>query len=304
MNFLKSNRLLTVGFGLVVTGVAAQSAFGFSTWSISLVGVANRDYGGFIGSLDYANTSGTNPISASVNTSFSGLDGNNTMQTMDFVASNAAQANFGQLHLYSDASVTNSYYNASNPYYYNSNTNDFNTNGSPDSLVSLGFAGFNDTLHFGGQLQAGYKARYLFHVDGTNSGYGAAADLAVNIAGHDESFFDFDPGSIDTIWATQAYDIDGVTPQEINVQFSNQVVVNTYDLTDGSNVSGISDFSSTLTLEGIEVLDEFGNRVSGWTLTSDSGTVYNGIGSVPEPGSIVAIAVGAIGFITRRRKKA
>jgi len=299
MTLLKSSRFLTFGLALVLTGFGAESAHAYDVWSQSIIGVVNRDYGGQMGFLDFQHTGDSSFIQTSTNTSFTGLDGNNVQQTMNFTAINQAQSNFGQLHLYAGGSVTNSYYNAANPYFYNSNTNDFNPMGTPDTMCSLGFAGFNDTLHFGGALQAGYKARYLFHVDGTNSGYGVMAD----IAGHDESFFAVDPGFIDTVWATQAYDINGIDPQEIHVQFSNQFVVDTYNVADGSNLVGYSDFSSTLTLAGIEVLDANGNQVTGWTLESESGTVYNGIGSVPEPGSMLVIAVGAIGFLARKRRQ-
>lgn len=304
MNFLRmKSRFLGLSLVAVSSAMISQSAYAFSTWSYSIVGVANRDYGGYIGNLDSDyDTDGSLSV-ASFSTSFTGMDGNGDQQTMGFTGLTKTQSSFGMLHSYAAGSVTNSYYNASNPYYYNSNTNDFNTSGTPDTLVSLGFAGFNDTLHFGGQLQAGYRARYIFHVDGWNNGFGTVADLSVNIAGNDESFFAFDPGFVDTIWTTQSYEINGITPQTINVQFSNQFVLDTYNVADGTNASGVSDFSSTLRLQGIEVLDAAGNPVSGWTLESDSGTQYNGIGAVPEPCSVIALTTGAIGMLLRRRKR-
>lgn len=87
--------------------------------------------------------------------------------------------------------------------------------------------------------------------------------MGVGIAGNpDESFFAFDPGSYNEIWATQSYDINGITPQTIHVQFSNQFVVDANDVPEGSTFSGTSDFSSTLTLAQIQVVDANGNEVT------------------------------------------
>lgn len=124
--------------------------------------------------------------------------------------------------------------------------------------------------------------------------------MGVGIAGNpDESFFAFDPGSYNEIWATQSYDINGITPQTIHVQFSNQFVVDANDVPEGSTFSGTSDFSSTLTLAQIQVVDANGNEVtSGWTVTAASGTHYP---TVPEPASFAALAFGAVILIKRRR---
>ena len=49
-----SNRSVAVTLGLAVVGIGAQRAFAADVWSESLMGVNNRDYGGFIGALDFA----------------------------------------------------------------------------------------------------------------------------------------------------------------------------------------------------------------------------------------------------------
>lgn len=301
-NHLLSNRLVALSFGLGLVGFTSQKAMAFDVWSQSYVGIFNRNYGGGLGFLNSDLHSDGTLSSASTNTSFTGMNGMGNQQTMNFQSTNRAQSEFGRLHCYASGTVTNTYYNAANPFYYNSTTNTYNTSGSPDGLYSLGFAGFNDTLHFGGALQAGYKARYYFHVDGTNTGPGAVADMSFGIQGNaDESFFAFDPGYYNTTWVTQSYDVNGVTPQDVHVQFSNQFVVDIWNgVPDGSNISGTSDFFSTLTLAGIEMLDANGNRVTGWTVTSDSGTHY---ATVPEPASFAVMIIGAIGLVTRRRKR-
>jgi hypothetical protein len=297
-----SNRLVAVTLGLAVVGIGAQSAFAADVWSESLVGVTNHVVSGYIDALDFSYHGDNSVSSSAINQSFTGLNQNNVSQTMNFTGTNWAQSDFGRLHCYASGTFTNTYYNASNPLYYNSDTGFTDPNGSPDGVASLGFAGFNDTLHYGGTLQAGYKARYYFHVDGTNTGDGALTDMSFGIKGYnDESFFAFDPGSTDTTWVTQSYDVNGTTPQDMHVQFSNQFTAESWNVADGTNFSGTSDFSSTLTLTGIEMLDANGNQVSGWTVTSDSGTQY---GTVPEPTSIAVIAIGALGFIARRRKRA
>jgi hypothetical protein len=271
-------------------------------------------------SYELANNSGTpsyvlasqsvsdnSTASASITQSFSGLDGAGNPQTMTFNGSAVSRSDYGSLHVLTTGSLTNSYYNASNSAYVDGSGGLNDPNGSPTSLSSLGFAIFSDTLQYGGALQSGYTARYIFHVDGTNSGTGAAADLAVNVDSNPgNAFFDFNNGPFTADWATSNFAINGVTPQNIYVQFSDQVVFNTFDLTDGQSYTGQSDFASTLTLAAIEVFDQNGNMASGWTVSSASGTVYNAIGAVPEPGAMTLFAglgVTGGGLLLRRRRR-
>lgn len=299
-----SSRFVAVAVGLAAFGLSAQRALAFDVWSQSIMGVSQNIPGSQMGYLDFVHSPNNSVSSTSANTSFTGLDGLGNPQTMNFTGSNWAQSDFGIMHCYASGTVTNTYSNPSNPIYYDSVTNTFNPAGSPDTLISLGFAGFNDTLHFGGTLQAGYQARYYFHVEGNNSDGHAVGDMAFGIDGYaDESFFAFDPGSYNTNWITQSYAVDGINPQNMHVFFSNQFVVNAYDEVDGSTISGTSDFSATVTLAGIEMLDANGDQVSGWTMTSDSGTQYAMIGNVPEPGSVLVITVGALGLLARKRRQ-
>ncbi|MCW3051653.1 MAG: hypothetical protein JWN14_823 [Chthonomonadales bacterium] len=298
--------LFALGLSLLGTGLGGQRAHAQSSvGSTSIVGVTN---GGFIGSLDRHDVSDNSTVTASATQTFTGLDRAGDTQTMTFSGTTISRSDYGSLHVYTTGSLLNSYYNASNAPYADHNGNFINPAGSPTSLTALGFATFGDTLQYGGTLQAGYKARYIFHIDGTNSGTGAAADLAVDIDGAPgDSFFDFDPGHISTNWATKDFDINGITPQTIHVQFSDQVVFDTFDLTDGQNYSGTSDFSSTATLAGIQVVDAAGNPVSGWTVTSGSGTVYPMItpADTPEPGVtalLLSAGVPASLLALRRRR--
>lgn len=278
-------------------GIAAAS-HAFDTWNYSLVGEANA---GAIGIHEAVGAGGTGPeVSVTGGATFSGLDRAGNAQIMSYVGTTRTSAQFGRLHSYTELSATNTYYNEANPIYENPDGS-VNEGGSPATLVSLGFAGFNDTLHFGGALQAGYRARYVFFCEGTNSGPGCLADLAFQIDNYAaESFFSFGDGQNVHFWGTQSYDINGITPQQVHVQFSNQVVFDLFNMADGLSVTGISDYSSTLVLDHIEVVDASGALVSGVTVTSDSGTNYQ---VVPEPASVIAVAIGLICVARRRAKR-
>ena len=140
-------------------------------------------------------------------------------------------------------------------------------------------------------------------MDGTNSGTGTLADLGVTVdANPGNSFFAGDTGPFAADWVTSDFDINGVTPQNMHVQFSNQVVFNTNELPEGVNYSGTSDFSGTLKLSTIEVVDSLGNPVSVWTVSSGSGTVYNQA-LVPEPTTLALLAFGGTLILARRRNK-
>jgi hypothetical protein len=278
---------------------SARAANAQQYYAISTVGLSNRatSHGDF--NLAEQESSGSSITSTVSNMPFTGLDGNGNTQTMIFSGTDTASADSGGLHLYASVTALNTYNNPANAPYDNGDGT-ANPNGSPDTLLALGFAGFNDTLQYGGSIQAGYKARYIFHVEGTNSDYGAAADLSFTIAGFpSESFFDFAPGPFVADWATQEYDVSGVTPQQVNVQFSNQAVLDLFNYSDGLNLQSVSNFSDTLTLAGIEVFDANGNPVTGVTITGANGYVYPTV--VPEPSALASL-IAPLAVLTRRRR--
>jgi len=284
---------------LSLVGLLASSASAaFDVSSIALVGVNSR--GGYIASLDFHDVANSALVSANADHNFTGMDGSGAMQTMHFSGDVSARSEFGRLHCYSAASAQNAYYNADNPDFSDHDGNIVDENGSPATLVSLAFAFFNDTLQYGGELQAGYHARYIFHVTGSNTGTGGLADLAFQIDNNPgEAFFAGDIGNTVQDWATQSYSVNGITPQQVHVQFSNQVVFDLYDLVEGQDYSGISDFSSTLVLAGIAMFDANDNPVyDGWTVTSESGTEYPRV--TPEPATLALLAVGAAALRRRR----
>jgi len=289
--------LAAVTASLFVLSGSAQAQYLFSE---SLVGPSN------VGYYTYWNGSGAygnSPVTANYSHSYTGMDGAGNTETMFFSGETISQSNYGDLHVYTTGTLDNSYYNSSNPIYYDNQT--VNPEGSPNSLSSLGFAIFNDTLQFGGALVEGYQAIYVFHVDGTNSGVGALADLAVNVQGDpSQGFFAFEDGYTSTDWVTTPFQVNGQNQQNIDIQFSDQVVFNTFQLADGGNYSGTSDFSETLILAGIELVGPNGNLLSGWTVTSASGTAYHQIEGTSTPALPAAVAfASALPALIRRRRK-
>ena len=243
------------------------------------------------------------PVSNAYSGAFTGLDGSGQTRTMTFSGSASGNAQYGQLHASANGTVTNTYYNQNNPPYLNSDGT-INPAGSPTGFYTYGIASFNDTLQYGGALQSGYQARYIFHLDGTVSGANAAPFLNVTIAGQSQEFTTAQTGELSLDWATMGVPISGQNPQQLLVNFSTQFYLDLSDgnTPDGSTVSGMAQFSDTLTLAGIEVVDANGNPVSGVTINSASGTVYPM--AAPEPGTYVLVAFPVLLlFISRWRRR-
>ena len=298
-----------LGLGVLATALSCHCASAQSLSSFSRISAINTDISGFLTPLDEQDDIIGNPTSVTGTHTFKGMDHTGTMQTMTLMGQASASSSYGRLHSASAQTVTNTYYNAANPIYFNSNNNAVDPNGSPDVLATDSEASFTDILQYGGILQSGYQARYIFHVDGTNVGGGRTlVVLGVQIAmDATETFGSLDTGYLNTIWATGLHPVNGITPQAVHVDFGTLANVGTQDVADGSTVSNSSDFSSTLTLAGIELYDANGDLASGWTVTSASGTQYNTIqGSVvPEPGSmalLVGLASAGAGLLRKRRR--
>jgi hypothetical protein len=290
--------LATAGAGLFAVSANASAQTGL--FSESLVGAGNAAYGTYwVGN----GTNTSDPVTTSWGSSFTGLNGAGNTETMSFNGTTTSQSNYGSLHVYTQLSMTNSYYNSSNPLYFNGSSVD--AAGSPNDLQALGFAVFTDTLQFGGSLESGYQAVYFFHVDGTNTGDGTLADLAVNTPDGYEGFFDSQSGYSSETWITTPFAVNGQNAQTIGVQFSDQVVFNMPYEVDGANDSGTSDFSETLTLTGIELVNANGQPFSGWTVTSQSGTVYNQVygSSVPGPAAALPFMTALVGLARKRMRR-
>ena len=286
--------------GIGSTRLLAQSSQSLSSSAFEGVYQSSVSDDGYGQVYNPSNTGA--PISATYTQSFTGMDRSGNTQTMTFSGTTTASAAYGQLHADATGTVTNTYFNANNPAFIDL-ANGNNAAGSPDGFFSTGFADFADTLQYGGALQAGYQARYIFHLEGTNSGEGSNAGLIATIAGNTpELFVNSQTGNVSMDWATMDYAINGTSPQTINIQFDSDFSMHTSDFADGSTVSGEAAFSNTLTLADIEIVDANGNPVSGVTVTSASGTQYD---LVPEPTTVafLLLAGGVVLFTVRRRAK-
>ena len=273
----------------------AQTGYSTSSWAN-----LNADNSGGYTVLDGGFSDG-GPVSGTH--SFTGKDRNGDTQTMIFSGSARSSAEFGRLHGFSSASLTNSYYNASNLPLADGFGGIANENGSPDDVAATTSSFFEDQLQFFGAGQ-GYKARYIFHVDGTNSGYlrsqelgGPLMVLGATIAGHNTTWGFGGDGFYSDNWATEDIEIDGSSPQSIQVQFDTLVSFTPKNLPDGSTISATCDFSSTATLAGIQVFDANGNLDNTVTFKSASGTVY----PVPEPATMVGLGLGLLAVVRRRK---
>ena len=310
-------KLLAAGLSaLLLASIGPEKAQAQSAlFSDASVGAGNIPSGGgriTPATLSAQHAFGNSLIKTSATQSFTGQDRGGQQQTMTFTGQAAAQSDYTGLHVSASASLTNSYWNFNTRPYADQNGNVINYGiippGSPTFLLATSSASFNDTLHYGGALQSGYMARYLFQVDGTNSGAGAEAHLSVTVDGNPgDSFSDSQSGSLSTTWATKDYAVNGVSPQKISVVFQAATVFDTPILNDGQNYAGASNFSDTATLAGIELVDQNGALASGWTVTSASGTKYNAIqGTTPAPSSALTLLLGAIPGVTvllRRRRQ-
>ena len=255
--------------------------------------------------LDHQAASDGTAVSASGTHSFTGQDGNGNTRTMVFTGQTTASATYGGLHSAASGTITNTYYNASNPAYIDPDTGNVNPNGSPEALDSSGYASFSETLQYGGALQAGYTAHFIFHLDGTNGGGNLlaflGAELQATVAGNPTEYFVANQsGNVSMDFATKSYAINGNTPQSLMVVLDTDFQADLRHIPDGSNVSGFANFSDTLTLAGVEIVDANGNPVSGVTVTTDSGVPVN---VVPEPATwtLVAGATLLLFIIVRRR---
>lgn len=294
---------LAIAFATALTsGASAQSRL----LSNARVGVGNEHQ---IVDIDGSSTLSNTHSVYEAGGSYDGLDSTDAPRTMDFYGYAEGNSAFGRLRTYADGYVLNSFYNPSNPAYYNPSTGSVDPSGTPDFLVALAYAGFEDTLQFGGTLQTGYQARYVFHVHGVNSaGEGsdiaAANTLAVSIAGDPYEYRNhLSPGVLDEIWSTKSHAVSGSFAQTVKVDLYSQFFDQAEFYPDGSDIRATADFGSTVTLDGIALVDGAGNVVptSQWTVSSASGTTYAKLNAVPEPATFVALAAGVLALRRRRR---
>ena len=104
------------------------------------------------------------------------------------------------------------------------------------------------------------------------------------------------PVQIDFIWGT---------PFESGLELQATALVggSSYGGPDAAYASGTLDFLNTVNWQGIQsVRDSQGNLVTGWTVSSGSGTDYS-TAVVPAPGSLLLLATALGGLAARMRKR-
>ncbi len=288
------NRTYAFAAALVLATLSgAQTRF-----SQAIIGATNGDFSLYPIDFSASNTGAF--VETSVIRSFNGLNEAGEEATMTLDAYSSGQGDYGRMRTYAKGSLTGAYRNESNPLYYDGEN--VNENGSPENFGTLGFAGFTDILTYGGSAMSGYKASYTFFIEGTATGSSLSVYVGAKIGDNDFEYLNADlsnRGQIAQYVTTQKYAIDGARRQAINVVSSSQFNPNTFG--ESGFLSGEADFDSTATLSGVQLYDENDNPVGGFTLTSASGTGYP-IAPVPEPASIGALGLGAIGLLRRRRK--
>ncbi len=90
---------------------------------------------------------------------------------------------------------------------------------------------------------------------------------------------------------------------QFNLELNQSVSVLSNDYYRGGSALAVGNFSHTLIWDGItSVTDEFGNPVSDWTLTTESGVDYAHAIQVPEPSTaVILLAAIPMTFLLRRR---
>ncbi len=235
----------------------------------------------------------SNPFQATV--SFSGNDRGGNPQQMTLNGTAYSSATYGHMHVYGSGTVTNSYYNSANQPYTDQNGN-VNANGSPDLLAVHGNAGWNDTFTYTGLQGTGYTVNYYFGLKGTAVG---DVEAGLNFSTSDPNAPSYNPRTSQgsALWITPAYQVNWGVPFDVSADFYGGMTTYVSQKPDRSTYTATGDYAHTLDLNGIQVLDSTGHPVTGWSLTSASGTQYPLGSAVPEPGG-VAMAAGIASLCT------
>lgn len=248
------------------------------------------------GASDYSGTG--SPISAEGSAGFTGMDSNNVEATMYFSGSGTASAAYGMLRTAASGSASGVYFNAANAPYYDSEAG-VNPGGSPSFLASFGQAQFIDTLNYG-NVPAGFRTDFYFHITGSFTGTNLVHSVYVEFGTQSDYIILYPDsgGVINQVWVTDKF----MPTPGVDVDFRTTVLsqFNLYPefATEGGSYSGSANFMNTVTLAGMNLFDENDNLITGWTVTSGSGTMY----PVPEPSAMLLGLAGAVGFVARRRR--
>jgi len=186
--------------------------------------------------------------------------------------------------------------------------------------LASNFANFLDIITIGFPSGTGSEGNLLlgFTLDGTNtasSGYLAQARvLAVidpGLSGNGQSYelYFTEPAVSGMFFFPTTFTFVYGQPFSLTFQLTDQCTNAGFGPGNQGTAPGIcvSDFSNTLILSALDVVDSQGNPINGVTFSSESGTQYSANGVVPEPSTFgllatALVSLGAIRCKMRRRK--
>jgi len=250
-------------------------------------GIYAGNSGGF---TEVLGNGGPNDVSSPFHGSvvFAGSDFSGHSQQMTVDGTAYSSASYGHMHVFGSGTVTNSYYNPANQPYTDPNGN-VNANGSPDLIAVHGNAGWSDTFTYTGLQGTGYTVNYYFNLKGTAT---SDVEAGLNFSTSDPNGLSYNPRTSQgsALWITPAYQVNWGVPFDISADFYGGMTTYVSQKPDGSTYTATGDYADTLDLNGIQVFDPNGRPVSGWSITSASGTQYPLSSPVPEPGSLALLA--------------
>lgn len=276
-------------------------AWGQSVRAMVMTTVTNLDYGGHnsVLALGYESTQmPATPVTLPPSSAyFSGTTNSGAQGTMVF--SGTATASVGEavhgpyplpkgLHAHVQGTVSNIFYNPVNPPYFNALVSppEVDEDGVPDELEVYGLAEINEihTLNGPGTGQA--RVSYRFYVTGQITGgpldaygNGTIAWMKYQAGSNPPEYAWFTMpnlpnGRFAGYFNTGSYPAGNGVPQTTTMSLVTEYRTTTTYLAEGSQTHGNVDFGSTIRLIGIDVTDEEGNALAGWTLTDSEGVTY------------------------------
>lgn len=231
--------------------------------------------------------------------SFYGFDRDFNSDTMNYYGGSHATALYGHLRSRAYSFLDNSFYNSENPWYFNADTGEVNLDGTPDQFFSVGQSRYVDVFTYM-NIPAEVQVDFWFRITGTFDGNGTHSVIVNADDDFDLLVLSGNNGSvINQTWVTKKFVVGADQVLNHSVVSVSQVVHETQFNPDHSNLQGNVDFDATVSMSGMNVYDMDGNLLSGWTMTSASGTTY----PVPEPATLIGLATLSAFALRKKSKK-